>query len=401
MGVLDDYNNQVAAKKRADAAAAAKKKAAAQAAAAKKAAAAKAAAAKKTAAAKAKTAVKNVVKKPAAPKPVGMPLTGGLVSSPESNSLYVDPTPAYQPALNYLATQTKAANDRYLVNKQNITNIFGDLAGLAAKDAVRIREQFTKSIAEQQTGLANRTAEVRQATAAGEAQATATGAERGQGPAMVNNPVAVAAEQGIARSNEYQTTWQALQEANQQQAQTDISARGAGYGQQQVGAIQQLAQNLEDKLIQLAGNTAQVQSDIAAAKIAGQQTVAQANYGEIQTAKQQQAALAQAQVAANAKVAAANASAAAKGSKPKTYAQNLTGWTKQVNDAKIKGASSANIVATVAAVKKQVAAALKASKAKNTTPSKSDVIDELSTQYGDVPWLSFAIDYVNRYSGLK
>jgi hypothetical protein len=329
-----------AAKAKANAAAAAKKKSAAAAATAKKNAAAAAAAKKKADAARAKAAADSLLRKnkaaadKAAKDALKQKLAGGLMASNEATSLYVDPTPAYQPALNYLATQTKAANDRYKVNKENISNIFGDLAGLAAKDSVRIRDQFTKSIANQQMGLSNRTAEVRSATAAGEAQMAATGAERGEGPAMVNNPVAVAAEQGIARSNEYQTTWQALQEANQQQAQTDISARGAGYGQQQVGAIQQLAQGLEDRLVQLAGNTAQVQSDIAQAKIAGQQQVAQANYGEIQTAKEQQAALAQEQVKANARITAANISANRPATeKPKKYPANLTGWSQKVTDA--------------------------------------------------------------------
>lgn len=396
------------AKYKAETATAAKKASSAAAAAAAKKNAANAAAAKKAAdASRAKAATDAALKssKAAADKAardaLRQKLTGGLLASTEATSLYVDPTPAYQPALDFLKTQTKAANDRYKVNKENISNIFGDLAGLAAKDSVRIRDQFTASIANQQMGLSNRTAEVRKETAAGQAQVAATGAERGQGPAMANSPVAEAAEQGIARSNEYQTTWQALQEANQQQAQTDITARGAGYSQQEVGAIQQLTQNLEDKLVQLAGNTAGVQSDIAAAKVAGQQQVAQANYGEIQTAKQQQAALAEERVRANARISAANASAAARANKPKTYANNLTGWTSQVNDSKIPNIKAANIVATVSAIKGQVSAALKASKSKNTAATKSLVIDELSAQYGEAPWLTLAIDYVNRYSGLR
>lgn len=381
-------------------AAAAKKKSAADAAAAKKKAAAAASKANAASAAKAKAAVKNVVKKPKpvqlpmpikATKPVGMPLNGGLVSSPESNSLYVDPTPAYQPALDYLATQTKAANDRYKVNKENISNIFGDLAGLAEKDAVRIREQFTTSIANQQLGLANRTAEVRSATAAGEAQAAATGAERGQGPAMAVNPIAVAAEQGIARSNEYQTTWQALQEANQQQAQTDITTRGAGYGQQEAGAIQQLAQGLEDKLIQLAGNTAQVQSDIAAARIAGQQTVAQANYGEIQTAKQQQAALAQAKVAANARIAAANAAAAAKkaaANAPKEYSKTYSGWKSKVIDL---GISPADITGDVKALVNDI-------KTKTgTTPTSAQILAAYKKKFPGEPTIDLVTEYVKNY----
>jgi hypothetical protein len=204
------------------------------------------------------------------------------VAPPSAQMLYVDPAPAYAPILSYLNQQASSASDRYKINKESIKNIFGDLASIAEKDAVRIEDQFKRSIAEQQQSLAARTAEARTAQSAGEAQAAETATERGAGPEMAGSPTATATEEGIARSNEYATTWQALQNATQQQMQADISARGAGYGQQEVGAIQQLAQSLEDRLLAIGGNTAQVQADIAAARISGQQQVAQASYGQLQ-----------------------------------------------------------------------------------------------------------------------
>ena len=128
---------------------------------------------------------------------------------------------------------------------------------------------------------------------------------------MAVNPVSVAAEEGIARSNEYATTWQALQNANEQQAQADISARGAGYGQQQVGAIQQLAQGLEDRLLEIGGNTAQVQSDIAQAKFSQEKDIQGVKFQLSEQAK-----------------AAAQAAAAAKPS----YSKDLFGLQKLMSD---------------------------------------------------------------------
>jgi hypothetical protein len=186
----------------------------------------------------------------------------------------------YSPVTQFLGEQETAANRRYNTNAANIKNIFSALTGLTAQDSARITKQFKDSLTASKANLAARTAEARQGAAAGAAQAAVTGAERGGGDAMVASPVQQAVDESIGRSNEYATTWQALQAANEQQAQADISARGAGYGQQQVGAIQQLAQGLEDRLLEIGGNTAQVQSDIAQAKFAQETNIAQANYAE-------------------------------------------------------------------------------------------------------------------------
>ena len=200
-----------------------------------------------------------------------------------AESLYIDPTAAYKPTLDLLNQQKTQANQRYEANAADIKNIFGNLSTVGAADSARIKEQFVNTIAQQQAGLAARTAEARANQTAGEAQQAVTAGERGNGPMMNVDPTATAREQGIAQSNAYQTVWEALQNANQLQAQNDISTRTAGYGQQQVDAVSRLKMNLEDVLSQLSGKQTDVQSQLAQAKIGGQQNVASAKYQENQT----------------------------------------------------------------------------------------------------------------------
>lgn len=202
-----------------------------------------------------------------------------------AESLYIDPTSVYKPTLELINKQKAQANQRYATNAADIKNIFGNLSTVGTEDAARIKEQFVNTIAEQQAGLATRTAEARANQAAGEAQQAVIGAQRGNGPAMKNDPTAVAREKGIAQSNAYQTIWEALQNANQLQAQTDLTTRTAGYGQQQVDAVSRLKMNLEDVLGQLSGRETETQSQLAQAKLGGQQNVASAKYQETQTSK--------------------------------------------------------------------------------------------------------------------
>lgn len=307
-------------------------------------------------------------------------LTGGITASKEAQSLYVDPTPAYQPVLDYLKKQETAANTRYGQNKTDITNLFGSLTTVAAEDAARIKEQFTQSIASQQSALAARTAEARQGAAAGVAQAEATGAERGAGPGMAVNPISVATEEGIGRSNAYQTTWQALQEANKQQAITDVGTRQAGYGQQQVGALKQLQQNLEDRLMEIGGNTAQVQSDIAKAKIGATENVAQANYAEMA-----------AQKAAQQRAAAAAAAAANKTSK------GIQGWYERAAKAGIDPAQLEGSISTAyEQVKKELSKGWDTTlSGKPPVPTKQQVLNKWNQINGGGNPL--ATEYVNNY----
>lgn len=197
-----------------------------------------------------------------------------------ADMLYADPSKQFAPALDYLTQQETAATDRYKKNKASLESILGTLSDLSAKDSARINEQFTQSITQQQQALAARTAEARAGSAAGVAQAAATGAERGAGPGMAVNPIQVATEEGIGQSKAYQQTWEGLMKANQMQAVQDTATRQTGFGFQQAQAVADLQKSLEDRLLTLSGNKAQVQSDIAQAKYGAQQQVREAKYNE-------------------------------------------------------------------------------------------------------------------------
>ena len=218
-----------------------------------------------------------------------------IVPSATAQSLYVDPTPMFQPAMDFINKQMGAANTRYAANQADIKTIFGNLSTVRAADKLKIQQQFTKSIADQQLALANRTAEARAGSQAGAQQLAVTAGERGQGPMPASSPVQLAAEEGIARSNEYQQTWAALQNVMSQQAQNDVQSAITGYGYQQASALEQLRNNLEERLAGLEGQQVDVQSQLAGAQLQGRQGVMQANYGEIQNRQAQAAALAAAQ----------------------------------------------------------------------------------------------------------
>lgn len=264
-----------------------------------------------------------------------------ITPSAEAQSLYVDPTPAFQPAIDYINKQVGAANTRYAANQADIKSIFGTLTTVRAQDRQKIQDQFTQSIADQQMSLANRTAEARAGVAAGTQQLAATAAERGQGPMPTSTPVQQAAEEGIARSNEYQQTWEALQNVMSQQAQNDVTAAVRGYDYQQASALEQLRNNLEQRLSGLEGQSVDVQGQLAGAKIAGQQGVAQANYGEIQQRRAQEAAIKEAQARAWGQAEAARIEAEAKGNEPKNYSNDIFGWEQRVDDIYEQGAAQA------------------------------------------------------------
>lgn len=182
----------------------------------------------------------------------------------------------YKPQEDYLTSLETKAQERYAKNQANISNLFGALTSLGATDTAAIKKQFTDSIAAQQLSLSERTATAKAEQTAGEKQVTATGAERGTGPAIVGSPTATATAEGIAASNAYQTQWEGLQNAMQNQAVIDIANRQAGYGQQEIGALDTLRQGYETQLTGLAGQRADLASNIAQAKLGVQQSQAQA-----------------------------------------------------------------------------------------------------------------------------
>lgn len=262
---------------------------------------------------------------------------GPITPSRTAESLYVDPTPMYQPALDFINKQMGQANDRYATNQADIKSIFGNLSTVRAQDKVKIQQQFEKSIADQQMSLAQRTAEARAGSEAGAQQLAVTAGERGEGPMPASTPVQRAAEEGIARSNEYQQTWEALQNVMSQQAQNDVQSAIQGYDYQQASALEQLRNNLEQRLAGLEGQQVDVQSQLAGAQLQGRQGVMQANYGEIQNRRAQQAALAEAQARAAGTAEAARirarAEREARENAPVEYSDDVLGWELKVRDA--------------------------------------------------------------------
>lgn len=197
----------------------------------------------------------------------------------------------YSPLQDLLKAQQDKANKRYEQNKADITSIFGALSGLTAADTARVNKQFTDSITKQQTDYATRVAQQNLEAQAGTQQAIATGAERGSGPAMTNNPIQAAAAQGNADANAALTNWQGLMSAQQNQAVTDVENRGTGYTQQKLGALNQLSRNFEDTLSQFAQQDATLKSQMAQSKIDAQQAYASNDFAAGQAADKQSAAL--------------------------------------------------------------------------------------------------------------
>jgi len=202
--------------------------------------------------------------------------------SEAAQSLFVDPTPVYQPALDFIDTQRTQANERYSTNKADIANIFGSLTSVNKESQNRVNEQFTKSIADQQMNLAERTAAARTGMEQTAQSAQAAGMERGGGPAgnFAASPVAVAGERGIADSNAFATIWEGQQRAVNAQTIQNLANAQEGYGFQQVQANQQLQGSLENTLNQLAGQEVGVRQELAQAIVGGQSRVAEAGYNE-------------------------------------------------------------------------------------------------------------------------
>jgi hypothetical protein len=118
-----------------------------------------------------------------------------------------------------------------------------------------------------------------------------------------------------------------------QQAQNDVQSAITGYGYQQASALEQLRNNLEERLAGLEGQQVDVQSQLAGAQLQGRQGVMQANYGEIQSRKAQEAALREAQARAAGTAEAARIRAEAEANQPTEYSEDTLGWELKVRDA--------------------------------------------------------------------
>lgn len=240
--------------------------------------------------------------------------------SQTARSLYVDPTPAFQAPLNFIEQQRAQANERYAQNKADIANIFGTLTQVNQESQNRVNNQFAQSIANQQLATAQRVAEARAGQQATQQSALRAMDERGGGPMgnLAASPANVAAERGIADINAYQQIFQGQQGAIQQQTQQDLQAALRGLGFQQTEANRGLQRSLEDTLLGLSGQEANIRGELAGAKIAGRQQARQANYQEILQKQANDAA---------ARMAALKAS-----NQPREYSRGATGIFERIAD---------------------------------------------------------------------
>ena len=332
--------------------------------------------------------------------------------------------PIYNPLTELVSTQKKAAETRYATNQADIKNIFGSLTSLGKEDAARINKQFTDSITNQQMSLAARTAEQRAATAAGTAQAVATGAERGGGEAMAVNPISVAAEQGISNANAIMTNWQGLMQANQAQAGIDAANRGAGYSQQQVGALATLSKNFEATMADLGAQEAQLKSQIAAATQAAQDAYAAGDSAAAEAANKAKEAYnlqllknEGAQNVANTQATAklqgiqmqqqgANSRSAASGSTKKTsYSKDIYGFQKRVTTELRDTNAFNNLAASIdqaaqLATKRKLGALTKTDKqlgVKAKAPTAAEILSAWKGLGGGGKYLTYAQDYLKNY----
>jgi hypothetical protein len=205
--------------------------------------------------------------------------------SDTARGLYVDPTPAFQPSLDFISGQRTQANERYAQNKADIANIFGNLTQVNRESQARVNEQFTRSIADQQMQTAERAAQARLGQQQTQQAAIRAMDERGGGPMgnLLASPVALEAERGIGDMNAYQQIWAGQQGAIRGQTEQDLMAAQRGLGYQQVQANQGLQRSLEDVLMGLSGQEAGIRGDLAGAIIGQQGRVTEANYNEIMT----------------------------------------------------------------------------------------------------------------------
>ena len=225
------------------------------------------------------------------PTPANMPQSnplaptgvGDMNVSDTAAGLYVDPTSAFQPAIDFIGGQRTQANERYAQNKADIANIFGNLTQVNRESQDRVRQQFETSIADQAMNTAQRMAQARMGAEGAQQDAMRAMAERGGGPAlnMAASPAAVAAERAVGDIGAYGTIWEGQQRAIQAQTQQDIEAGIRGLGQQEIFANQTLQRSLEDTLNQLSGQEVGIRGELAGAIVGARGQVAQANYNEI------------------------------------------------------------------------------------------------------------------------
>jgi multidrug efflux pump subunit AcrB len=161
-----------------------------------------------------------------------------------------------------------------------------------------------------------------------------------------------------------------------QQAQNDVDAAVRGYDYQQASALEQLRNNLEQRLAGLEGQQVDVQSQLAGAQLQGRQGVMQANYGEIQQRQAQAAALREAQARAAGTAEAARIRAEADANKPIEYPEGVLGWDLKVTDA---GGNPNEIRERL----RGIVAKLRAADKKKNMPTRQQINQRYQRLYGD------------------
>ena len=371
------------------------------------------AAAAKTVAPKPSAVAKNIVKPTVQPKVTPAAAPGGTMNvntPPAASPILASLQNIFAPLQANLAAQQKATQDRYAANQADIKNIFGNLSTIREADKVKIADQFKQSIMDQQAALAGRTAEARQATAAGAAGAAQAGAELGGGPATMptDSLSAQAAEQGIAGANQVQSNWEGLQNAMQAQTQQNLQNAITGYGFQQAQAVQDLGKSFQDKMSGLASQSAQIDSQIAQAQNDYNAAVASNDFKAAQDALDRKNALDVAKTTAASRVAVQKLKNTNGGGTAAPKATGIDAWYQAVGNLKTSAGKPIDPSAVIDSVNAAVASAAAYNKkvaAKSTNKTvkpvtQAQVISRL-TSTGKGSALPKAIQYVQQYSGLK
>ena len=255
--------------------------------------------------------------------PNNMPQTNplaGINASSAAKGLYEDPSPIYQPALDFIAEQRNRVNERYAQNKADITNLFGNLTQVNQDSQQRVRQQFEATVAEQQFQTAQRIAQQQAGAEATMQTAIKAADERGGGPMgnLAASPAQVEAQRGISNVNALAQIWQGRMGSRQEQTQQDLLAGLRSLGQQQVMAEQGLGRNLEDVLLGLSGQQSDILGQRSQAEYGARQDVRRAGYQETLAAQERAR-----------QTAAAAAEAAAQ---PREYAEGITGVFQRIAD---------------------------------------------------------------------
>jgi hypothetical protein len=323
---------------------------------------------------------------------------------------------AYAPVTSFLQNQATQTSKRYADNAANIKSIFGTLSTVRQEDIPRIQKQFATSLLEQQTAVADRMARQNAEASAGRQGAATAASELGSGgmPTPTSSMSGGAYTASNTDANAYQTTWNALQNVMSSQQQANVDAQIQGYDYQRVATLENLQKSLEDKLMQISGNQAQVLTDIANAK---NSAAAAANeqgleYGSLQDKLANALAVAKVRAKGTTDAATIRAGARTGSNTPtpppvedtksrKNFSNNVLGWEDW---AKANGADAG----AVGSMRKNAEYALNAWKTDpknaNKTPTRTQILQKWNELYGKSgrgASKDYVAEYITKYLSLK